>query len=302
MEFALRRDQDEIDRLVTAETFDEKLVQRLLWNQWPWWGYQEYVDIFRAAWKVNRERSEAKAPFRIIGLNCRMDWSHVWSEDDRNDPEVMKKVLPEGSSDEVMAETIRREILAREEKALIYSGINHAYTRFLQPRLDEETGLVSFQSERMGNRIYRDIAGRCFLIFLHAPWPAAEGYSAPEVYPAGGVIDALFSKIPRGRRRAGFDIVGSPFGRLEDTTSYWSRGLKEFRLDMFCDGWVYQKPLSEYEGVTVVKGWFSEGNQAEAIAQISNPDPRVKNRERTVQDLTEVLESTTDFRRFAKFH
>jgi len=60
-------------------------------------------------------------------------------------------------------------------------------------------------------------------------------------------------------------------------------------------------PLSQYEGVHVVEGWFNEQNRLSAIAQIANPDPRVKNRDRTVQDLSAALAEDTDFqRRFAR--
>ncbi|NIO00752.1 MAG: hypothetical protein GTO42_01215 [Candidatus Latescibacteria bacterium] len=303
IEFARARDQDAIDRLLTMDSFDEKLANTIFWNQWPFWGYKEYIDILRVAWEVNKNLSEEELPFRVIGLNARMDWSHVWSEEDRGNREVMKKVLPDGDSDEVMAETIRREILAKGEKALIYSGINHAYTKFQQPIVDEESGeLVRLVSNRMGNRIYSEIGECCFTIFLHSPWPAVTGYSDPGVYPADGIIDALFSKMADEERRVGFDIVDSPFGRLRDTNSYWSHSAEDFRLDMYCDGWICQKPLSDYVGVTAVEGWFNESNRLDAIAQIANPDPRVKNKDVSVDDLMESLISDTDFkRRFKRF-
>ncbi len=304
IEFLRARDQPDVDDLLAGDTFDEALAHHLLWSQWPFWGYEEYADILRAAWLLNSSFPPEARRFRVVGLNAVMDWSHVWTKEARADPEIMKRVFPEGDSDEIMAETIRHEILSKKEKALIYSGINHAYTRFQQPILNEATGeLVTLNSTRMGNRIFAEIGERAFTIFLHAPWPAVTGYTDPAVYPADGVIDALFATLPPGKRRVGFDVKDSPFGQLRAATSLWARAAKDFRLEMYCDGWIYQMPLSRYEGVQVIPGWFNEANRLEAIAQSANPDPRWKNRERTVEQLMDGMASDTDFkRRFARFH
>lgn len=303
LEFLGARDQAALDGLLAADTYDEALANRLFWNQWPFWGYQEYVDILRAVWTFNHGLPRDAHRFRVVGLNARTDFSHVWTPEDRANTEIMDKVLPDGDVDEVMAETLRREILAKHEKALIYSGINHSYTRFRQPVPNAATGGIDeLVSTRLGNRIFADVGKRCWTIFLHSPWPAAEGYSKPEVYPAGGVIDAFFAAVAPGKRRVGFDVRGSPFGSQEAKGSLWSR-VPRFRLDKFCDGWIYQMPLSEYRGVSGVPGWFNEGNRMHAIEQIANPDPLIKRRDRTVEELTTAMLSDTDFaRRFARFH
>jgi len=298
MEFASRADQADIDRLVTAETYDEALANGIIWNQWAWWGYQEYVDIFRAAWEFNQELPESARPFRVFGLNATSDWSHVWTPEDRQDPEVMRKVWPEGNSDAVMAETILEQFVDKEQKALVYMGINHAYTEYRQPIYDESAGeFARFSKGRAGNRVYDEIGKRCITIFLHAPWPSAEGNSAPWVRAADGAIDVLMARLPPELGRAGFDVNGTPFGDLSGASSLWKHGYEDFTLATYCDGYIFQKPLSGYEGVAVVDGWFSEENRLDAIAQIANPDPRAKNRSRTVEGLTAGLASDTDISR-----
>jgi hypothetical protein len=304
IEFANAADQPLIDSLLSGPRYDEALARRIQWNQWPFWGFREYVDLYRVAWEVNRSLPDTARRFRILGLNARTDWSHVWTPEDREDPEIMARVWPDGDSDAVMAETILREVVAEGEKALIYSGINHAYTRFHQPIYDAERGeLVDSITNRMGNRVYREIGDRAFVIYLHAPWPAAAGYQAPGVYPADGVIDAVFATLPPGERRVGFDVVDSPFGDLPAASSYWGHANPDFRLRDYCDGWIFQRPLSAYEGVHVIDGWFTADNRLAAIGQIANPDPRVKDTTKTVADLEASLASDTDFaRRFARFH
>jgi hypothetical protein len=303
LEFICAREQAAVDSLLAGDTYDEKLANWIFWKQWPWWGYQEYIDILRVAWRLNQQIPKGERRFRVLGLNARTDFSYFWSAEDRRNPELIKKAFPDGTSDEVMARTIEREVLEKGGKALIYSGIYHAITTFHQPVIDEKTGaLVDSVTTRMGNRIYADIGDRCCVIYLHYPWPGAAGYSAPMVYAAGGVIDALLGGLPPERRRIGFDVNGSPFGLLRADSSFWARAYPHFRVGMFCDGWIFQKPLSQYEGVTVVPGWFNEQNRLDAIAQIANVDPRVKNRERTVRSLTESLEEEADIpSRLARF-
>jgi hypothetical protein len=214
----------------------------------------------------------------------------------------MKKVWKYGMSDEVMAEVIMKEFVDKGEKALIYSGINHAYTEYRQPVYDESEGkFVRFVEDRMGNRVYDKIGKRCITIFLHSPWPGKKGYSSPEVYPADGVIDALMLGLDPKYRRVGFDVKGTPFERLPGETSLWKHGYDDFTLGMYCDGYIYQKPLSKYEGVTVAKGFINENNRLDAIAQSANP--RAKDTSRTVEDLMASMASDTDFaRRFRRFH
>jgi len=302
LEFARAVDQRLIDSLLAMPAYDPNLANRIYWNQWPWWGYQEYVDILRAAWALNRELPEGAPPFRVLGLNAVADWSPLWKEEDRGNSEVMRRVLPEGSSDQVMAAVIEREVLSKGLKALVYSGIYHAFTRFHQPSGGGQGESVRFSSERMGNRSYAAIGDRCCTIFLHSPWPGGGGYEDAEVYPADGALDALIADLPAAEQRVGFDVVGSPFGTLAARSSYWGRVIPDFRLDMYCDGWICQMPLSRYEGVHVVEGWFNEQNRIEAIEQIANPDPRVKRRNRTAEDLMRGLASDTEIsRRFARF-
>ena len=301
VEFALASDQPMIDSLLAAPVYDEALAKRIVWDQWPWWGYQEYVDIFRAAWRLNQGLPSDAPPFRVLGLNARSDFSYLRRDQDWQDSLIMKKVRPEGQADSIMALTIQREVLAKGAKALVYSGIYHAFTRFHEPGPPDAMGHPrGFRTDRMGNRIYALIGAQCCTIFLHAPWEAANGAADALVYPADGMIDALFQRLPADKRRVGFDVAGSPFGGLPGQQSYFGRAVPGFRTDMFCDGWIYQMPFRQYEGVHVVSGWFDEQNRLQAVAQMLNLDPRARDTTRTVESLTKALAADTEIpRRFA---
>ncbi len=302
IEFADYLDQDAIDHLIALDTYDDSLACQIQFNQDPFWGFEEYIDIFRIAWCLNHRLPKDARKFRVIGLNAKSDWSYVKTEEDRKNPEIMKKVWKYGYSDEVMAEVIMKEFVDKGEKALIYSGRNHAYTEYRQPVYDESEGkFVRFVEDRMGNRVYDQIGKRCITIFLHQPWPSSEGYGKPYVYPADGIIDALMAQMEPRYRRVGFDIKGTPFEKLPGKTSLWKYGYDEFTLGMYCDGYIYQKPLSKYKGVTVVPEFINENNRLDAIAQSANP--QAKDTSRSVEDVMADMARDTDFAwRFRRFH
>ena len=52
----------------------------------------------------------------------------------------MQKVWVKGDPDEFMAHIVLAEFVAKHQKALIYSGIHHAFTRYKQPIYDFDVG------------------------------------------------------------------------------------------------------------------------------------------------------------------
>jgi hypothetical protein len=300
IEFADFQDQERIDRLITSPEYDESLAQQIQFDNWPFWGFREYVDIFKVAWQVNHDLAPDAPRFRVIGLNGKSDWSYVWTEEDRRNPEVMKKVWPYGDSDEHMAKVILREFVDKGQKALVYSGMYHAFTKFHQPVYDADLdSVVRRNDERMGNRVYKAIGDRCMTICLHCPWPKYKQWDE-EIYPVDGVIDALMPTLAPQYRRIGFDVTGTPFASLKADSCYWRVAYDNFTLADYCDGYIYQKPLGEYEGVTVIDNFINESNRLAAIAQSANP--QFKDSSRTVEDLMSSLQQDTDFaRRFRQF-
>lgn len=272
MEFACYRDQALIDSLVNARTYDESLARSILFNFRVYWGFQEYADIFRSAWKLNRSAPDSARRFRIVGLNTYTDWSRVKTREDRNNPEIMKKVFVDGDPDDVMARTILKEFVEKNEKALIYTGWHHSFTRYKQPIIDEaEKKFVRFFDGRVGNIVFRAIGDRAFTIALHQPWAGVDGYSSPASYPAGGIIDAFMKQVEPRYRRIGLDTRSTPFGKLVCENSVYNNGYRTLLLEDICDGYVYQKPLSEYEGVTPMRGFINKSNLARAKQQVENP-------------------------------
>lgn len=297
IEFANFRQQGKIDSLIFAAEYDEDLARLIQFKQWPFWGYQDYIDIYKAAWKFNISLPEDARKFRVVGLNALMDWSYIWSEEDRNNPEIMKKAFPDGNGDKYMAKVILDEFVAKGDKALIYTGINHAYTRYHQPF--QRDGKWKFVTNRMGNVVYNSIGNKCMTIFLHSPWWSKKS-QGEYTFAVDTVIDKLMLYLEPKYIRAGFNVIGTPFENLTGESSWWSNGYKNFTLSDYCDGYIIQMPLHQYEGVSVAEGFFTEENRVAAASQSANP--KTKDITRTVEELTHSIQRDTEIQRLFGFN
>ncbi|HSA95543.1 MAG TPA: hypothetical protein VLJ16_05800 [Acidobacteriota bacterium] len=264
--------QAEADALVTAERYDEARARRLLFQWGSYWPYVEYLGLYRAAWELNRSLPPGAPKFRIIGLDYRPRWDRL--EEKMSRRQLVKRVFFKGGRDRHMAEVVTREFVRKGRKALIYAGQYHASTRFPFPVYDFRKRMVTgFDAQTMGQVINRKIRGRAFNICLHYPWETVDGPKSFD-YPIGGAVDALMKGL--GPRPVGFDVVGSPFGRLTDHKAVYSRGRPKFFFEDFCDGYIFQKPFAEYEGCAVDPLFITDENLAEAIAFLPNAGIRKK--------------------------
>ncbi|HEU4365731.1 MAG TPA: hypothetical protein VFT13_09750 [Candidatus Krumholzibacteria bacterium] len=289
-EFGRCEDQTRIDSLVTAPEWDEALARAIQFDQSVEWGYQEYVDIYFHAWLLNQSLPEGAAPFRVLGLNDSPDWSQVRTREDFDDPAIMATVWS-GGGEHRWAEVILQAV-ASGNKVLVYCGIHRAFTRYRQPVVIDGK-FVRLDDTRMGNHVYRAIGDRAVTVFLHAPWPGPRGYDDERVHPAGGVIDALMLARPGGPRTVAFDLAGSPFGEIRPRDCVYMHGYEDFKLSDFCDGWMYVKPISDYEGVRPIPDWINESNLARARRQT----PTLAAREYSAAEFNAMIARNADMRR-----
>ncbi|MDQ5844896.1 MAG: ChaN family lipoprotein [Acidobacteriota bacterium] len=290
IEFGCYEHQDKVDRLVTAETYDENLARWLIFQQSSSWGYKEYQDIYRAAWKLNSSLPKRARKFRVVNLNYRPDWP---ARKEEMTPADWQKVWWNGDPDQHMADVVMKEFVDKGEKALIYSGNHHAFTRYHQPIYDfENKRFIRFNTTRMGNLVYHKIGDRAFSIYLHAAW-GSNTNSDDYTRPMQGIIDAVMQRL--GNKPVGFDVKGSPFGAITDNQSYYSLGHARFTLDNYCDGYIFQGRFEDYEGVTVDPLSITEANLQEAIAYLANPAYR--KRVKTPKELIEGMGQSADMKR-----
>jgi len=266
-EFGRREEQAKIDSLLGAPEWDEGLAREIAFRQSVFWGYREYVDIYRSAWTLNQGLPDGARQFRILGMNDSPDWSFVKSEADRNDVAIMRQVWG-GTSEGDWADVILAAV-GSGEQVLVYSGIHHAFTEYRQPIVIDGEFRRFDSSLRCGNHVFAALGKRAVTVFLHAPWSGPEGYGSRVRHPADGIIDALM--LAEGPYPVGFDLDEGPFGELRVEDAVYRHGYEDFKLADFCDGWIYTKPISEYAGVTPIPEWVNEGTLELARAQSPNP-------------------------------
>lgn len=290
IEFGSYENQDKVDQLITAESYDESLARWLIFQQDSAWGYKEYADIYRAAWKLNRSLPKRARKFRVVNLGYRAYWP---ARKEVMTPADWDKVWWQGDPDAHMADVVIKEFVDKHQKALIYSGNHHAFTRFHQPIYDfENKKMIRFNTTRMGNLVYNKIGDRAFNIYLHAAWGSATNMDV-DTRPMHGVIDAVMQVL--NNRAVGFDVRGTPFGALTDNQSYYSLGYANFTLDTYCDGYIFQGKLEDSEGVTVDPLSITEANLQEAIAYL--PNPAFRKRVKVPEDMLAAMRRSADMKR-----
>lgn len=288
-EFGRREDQPLIDSLVTAPDWNEDLAREIVFQNSVWWGYREYMDLYRAAWTLNRNLPEGASPFRILGINDSPDWSLIKTQADRDDSKIKKQVW-RGGGEAQWAEVIL-DAVRSGEKVLVQCGIHHAFTEYRQPIVAKGEFQRFDSSLRCGNHVFTTLGKRTVTVFLHAPWNGREGYSSRMRHPADGIIDALM--LAAGPHPVGFDLERSPIGELRIEDAVYCHGYDDFQLKDFCDGWIYTKPISEYEGVAAIPGWIHAGNLEHARAQ--SPNPRF--RQASVEEFNSGIARDAEIRR-----
>ena len=61
-------------------------------------------------------------------------------------------------------------------------------------------------------------------------------------------------------KRVGFDVIGTPFGKLTASDTYYAFGYPDFTLDKFCDGYIYQGAFKDYEPITMEPDFITSTN------------------------------------------
>jgi hypothetical protein len=219
---------------------------------------------------LNQTIPDDNRKFRIIGINGSQN---------------------QNAREREWAEVIFNEVITKNEKVLVYCGSHHAFTEYLLPiyNINKDT-LYRFEDDRVGRYIYSKIGKKTITIFLHSPWQSDGKSGGKYVQPVNGKIEKILSVIPKEYQRIGFDVKGSPFAELKSTNSFYKYGYPNFRLGDFCDGYIFQKPIKELEGVTVIENFINENNISMA-REISNGNEKT-----SMEEFMEGVRAFTDIK------
>lgn len=298
MEFGASEDQDSLDALTgytgSPAAYDEAVARRLMFNYNVAWAYREYMDLYRAAWELNRSLPASAPRFRILNLSYRYDWRGF---NGIQTPDNVARVFHKGGTEPYRAAVVEREIIRRNEKILILTGVIHAFTRYATPVFDYNAdGFCRLDDRYMGNLIDRMIPGRACTILLHRPFDDRQNGPAEKVHPAGGDIDRIMSGF--ADQRVGFDLTGTPLGDLADD-SFYAYGHPDFRLRDLADGYIHEMPFHDYAGCTVDETFLAEADWQTVLEQWPDPNwhPRPTDREayrRHVYDYVDMARRYAD--------
>ena len=295
-EFIRYSDTEKMNELLTDSIYNEKLAEEMSFNSLWHWGYKEYLDIYKTVWKLNKELPENAPKFRIFGIEEDTDFSYIQSEEDYENPEIMKKVFKSSydfeESEGFSAYVIQKEIIDKNEKALIHSGIHHAFTGYYQPGYDAEKKDFSgrYEKERMGNLVKNKLGDKTMTIFVHGPWYDKNGYTN-QVLPLDGVLDSLFS-IPKYKNYLpfGMDTKNTSLGNLKAENTVYKYGYPNFTLKDFCDGYIFLKPINEYSTVTPIKNFVKPEN----VEHIKQQEFDYRKANLTANDLNDTIKVWLD--------
>jgi len=253
MEFGAFEKQKELDELLTAQKFDERKAKDLMFFYNVGWAYKEYVDIYKAAWEFNKTLKPEARTFRIINLSYQYRWEHF--KGGARTPENMKAVFNLGTPDHFRTEIIRKEIIGKNEKALVYMGHVHVFTKYKMPLLKvNNDDFCDYDNGMVGNRLYKLMPGKIFNIMFHTPMFSKTQYNPAYVSPADGELENALQKI--GYPQIGFDLIDTPVGKLSDN-SFFSLCHPAFKMEDFFDGYIFLKPFKDLTGCTYDDDFFT---------------------------------------------
>ncbi|MCC7263385.1 MAG: ChaN family lipoprotein [Candidatus Latescibacteria bacterium] len=271
-EFGASDFQSEVDSLVNAPEFDEKKAIELMRRSFWEWDFQQYLDIYRIVWELNKTIPPQKEKIRFLQLGSDFNERKLRSPD----PAVSREEAQRYFYDRKMADIIEREVLLKGKKALWYSGLHHALTRYRQPGV-----FFKHADLRGGNVLYDKYPSRVCLVTLHQPvlgrlalwgelFPLLRPFCWKLNYPWGGVIDKVYE---RRRHPFAFDTLDSPFGELEDNYSYYSLDRwGALKLKDFCDGYVVLCSFEEAEPVNPIRDWVTSPAELEEVKDRMSPE------------------------------
>jgi hypothetical protein len=267
MEFGASEVQGKLDSLVNAETYNESLAREIMYAYNVAWGYQEYLDVYKAAWKLNRSLPNGSKKFRILNLSYLFNWNEFTGQ---RTIESMQAVFKKGTVDKYRAERIEEEVLRNGEKIVALVGTPHAYTRYGSPYFKYNgDDFCDYDHDWLGCRLYRKYPDRVFNILLHQAFTKMDSGNYLLISPAQGAMERLM-KV-NGNKPLGFDLAGTPIGNLPDSSIH-SMCYRNFTLGQLFDGYIFLEPLSELEGCTVIEGFVNEGNIEHTLLFFPDPD------------------------------
>ncbi len=266
-EFLCRSDQNLINNLVTAEVFDFELAKQLQFNMSVFWGYQEYIDVYKAVWLVNQSGNK----LNLIGLNDspNLELKNKYHAKGVELTNEQWKEIGKGCSEEYWADAVVDRVVNHNDKILTITGRNHSFTKFKQPAVSVNDGKythVHFMDDRYGNYLNKKLPGRIYNVFMHSPQILIDGESTS--LPGNGQFEELYDEIGT----VGIDLHQTPYGDIKVINTIYNPGYEQLKLSDIYEGYIIHTKVSDFKPVTSISDFIHKANHEKAKKNVWNPN------------------------------
>jgi len=268
MEFGASEMQTKLDSLLNAPQYNEQVARDMIYFYNVGWAYKEYPEIYRAVWRFNKSLPGNAKKFRIINLSYQYNWSAF---EVQGTPESRSKIFYKGTIDKYRAEIVEKQVIEKNEKALLYVGSVHAFAKFTSGISKSNNDNLTDLDDNLflGNWLYKKHPEKVFNIILHCTFFSRPDKQGAEVSPANGAIEKIMKSLKY--KPVGFDLIHSPLSNLPDNSTY-SQGYDDFSIGQLFDGYIFLKPFDQMTGCAIDSQFFNNRSWAETKKQIPDPN------------------------------
>jgi hypothetical protein len=247
-----------IEKLINSNDFDEKLFIEISRNgSWFLWGFEEYWNVLRTAWKLNKSLQSCEQKIRVVGIDS--DWkpNHVLvfssgTDGIKNVSFVEKfrifSLIPDfiklAQRDAIMARNIEKEVIEKNDKGVVLVGHAHSFINYGQGRFDGNRNLIGYNN-RMGVMLSQKYQNDIFQIVLHY---------------GDCISDIVLNKIiiEKNIGPVGFTVENSPFAMLRDSTQYLYANMPTVSFSDIAQGYIYLLPFDKTERCSWIPNYISK--------------------------------------------
>ena len=287
-EFGAADYQKDADSVVTAPEFDRKKAISIMRRSMYYWCYEEYLNIFKTIWQLNKEIAPTEEKIRFLQLNTPYI-PKLWSSPD-------PKTRLEGrmkNFDNILPGIVEREVIQKNKKILIYCGLHHSFTKFKTPKM-----FFLKERERAGQRLYEkypdEIYQICLMCAFLPRWTMYYELRHRQDYKCVYPFDAVFNQLYDTLKRPFAISSSNPcFANLKDYNSFYAfdkgNGIK---LKDFCDGCIMLNSFDKFEPVHIINDWVTTEEELNEVKQIL-PDENAK-QIKTIPNLIDYIKPNQD--------
>lgn len=296
-EFGAAEYQKDADSLVTASEFDRKKAIAIMRNSMYFWCYEEYLNIFKTIWQINKTITQDKEKIRFLQLNRPYN-PRLLNSPDKN---IRLEEIKKGNFDNTLPGIVEKEVIQQNKKILIYCGLHHSLTKFKTPKF-----FFLKDNMRAGQMLYEKYPDKIFQICILPPFPPrwflykelTHNQKYKLVYPFDAVFNQMYDSL---KRSFAVNTKDSAFANLKDYNSFYAfdtwGGIK---LKNFCDGIIMLNSFDQIEPVNFITDWVTTD---EELIQVKNVLREEDSKQiKSIPDLINYINPTVNINGIREFH